>query len=132
YADDQRRDGDQETGDRTRDPDVEEHAFLRNRLADADEGAERARQRDRHRQEKRQRRIDVIIATGQIVPELVAAEDSENRRAVRKATDERSGRDGGEEQQGVQPDPIPELGPRLPDDVSGVQASRYSGGLCPA
>ena len=40
---------------------------------------------ERHRQEKRQRRVDVIIAAGEVVAELVAAEDREDRAAVPEA-----------------------------------------------
>ena len=75
-ADEQRRHRDHEPGDRAGDADVEQHPLARNRLADADEGAHRAGQQERHRDEKRQRRVDVIIAAREIVAELVAAEDA--------------------------------------------------------
>ena len=38
-------------------------------------------------QEKRQRRVDVIIAAGEVVAELVAAEDREDRAAVPEAAE---------------------------------------------
>ena len=118
--------------------------LVRNRLADADEGAERAGERRRHRQEERQRRVDVIIAAGEVVPELVTAEDRENRDAVpeagraqalvsgtpaarstksaRKAevvpdAGERRRGDRQDEQQDVQPDPILKLRSRLPEQM---------------
>ena len=62
--------------------------LLGNRLADADERAERAGQREGNRQKERQRRVDVIIAAGKVVPQLVAAEDREDRPAVPEAAQE--------------------------------------------
>src|SRR5207244_6242935 len=92
-ANQERRDGDDETGNWSSDTDVEEHVLLWDRFADANEGAERPGNRNRHRQEKRERRIDVIIAAGDVVPELVAAKNGKNRRAVIKAAkDEREKR----------------------------------------
>ena len=81
-ADEERRDRDQEAGDRAGDADVEEHPLARNRLADTDERAHGSRQEEGDRDEKRQGGVDVIIAAGKIVPELVAAEDREDRPAV--------------------------------------------------
>ena len=72
-------------GDRAGDADVEQHPLARNRLADADEGAERAGQRQRRGQEERQGRIDVIIAAGEIVTQLMTAEDREDGAAVPEA-----------------------------------------------
>src|SRR5262249_2951 len=142
--DEQRGDGDHEAGKRSGDTDVEQHAFLRYWFADADECAERAGNRDRHGQEERQRRVDVIIAARDVVSEFVAAENGEDRRAVpesargeRGAGERYRGQrpevgdeseividadphrrdDGQEEQQDMQPDAVLKLGPRLPHDL---------------
>ena len=87
-ANEQRRHGDDEAGDRAGDADVEQHLLARDLLADADERAHRPGQQERHRNEKRQGRIDVIIAAGEIVAELVAAEDGEDRSAVPEAPEQ--------------------------------------------
>src|ERR1700730_14480263 len=82
HADYERRHSDGEAGNRTRNTDIEQHAFGPNRFADADERTERARERRGHGQEERQRRVDVIIAAGEIVAQLMTAENRENRDAV--------------------------------------------------
>jgi len=80
--------GDEEARDRTGDTDVEQRPLAGDRLADADERAERAGDGQRKRQEEGQRRVDVIIAAGEVVAQLVTAEDREDRDAVPEAAQE--------------------------------------------
>ena len=86
--DDERRNRDQEPGDRSRDADVEQDSLGRNRLANLDERAERADDRERKREEIREGRVDVIITAREVVSELVAAQDGDDRSAVPQATEQ--------------------------------------------
>ena len=99
-ADEQGRHGDDEPGDGPGDPDVEQPALVRNRLANADERAERSGQRDRNRKKIGQACIDVIMSAGDVVAELMTSENAENRRAVRPSQRaQRRARDGEHKQQ---------------------------------
>jgi competence protein ComEC len=73
-----------EAGERTGDPDVEKSPPVGERRADADDGAEGSEQ-VRSRQEERQRRIDPVVTTGDVMPHLVRAEDANRRERVGKA-----------------------------------------------
>jgi hypothetical protein len=143
-ADEQRRNGDHEAGNRTGDADVEQHPLLRDRLADADERPQGAGYRNWNGEKERQRGIDIIIAARQIVTEFVAAEDRQDGRTVPEAVqeqsnreprqpatgahevrqkpeipvgaDERRGRNRQEQQDHVQPDAVLKFAPRLPLD----------------
>ena len=61
--------------------DVEERALRRERLADANDRAERAREGHRRGNEVGQRRVHVVVAAREVVAELVGAEDGEQRHA---------------------------------------------------
>ena len=151
HAEKQRRHGHQEPGNRSGNADVEQHPLARNRFANADEGAERAGQRNRQRQEIRQARVDVIIAAGEIVAEFVGTEDCQDGDAVGPAADQRCGAHREHEEQQVQPDAVLVFGPRPPHvwrgrqavgakvcdawrkgvvERSGIQLTRYSADLC--
>ena len=79
------RDRREEPRDRARDADVEQHRLAPDRLLDADEGSERAgqveerRHQQRGRKEVGERSGDAVAAAGQVMPELVDAEDREER-----------------------------------------------------
>ena len=62
--------------------------FAGNRLPNPDEGAKRPGERQRRRQEVGQRRVDPVVAAREVVPELVRAEDRQDRRAVPEAVEE--------------------------------------------
>ena len=87
-TDEERRNGDDEAGNGTGDADIEQHPLARNRLADADERTHRAGQQERDRDEKRQRRVDVIIAAREIVAELVAPQDRQDGGTVPEPAEE--------------------------------------------
>jgi competence protein ComEC len=73
-----------EAGERTGNPDVEKGLPVGERRTDADDGAEGSEQ-IRAGQEERQRRIDPVVTTGDVVPHLVRAEDADRRERVGKA-----------------------------------------------
>jgi competence protein ComEC len=73
-----------ETGERTGHSNVEESPPVGERCADADDGAEGSEQ-VRAGQEERQRGIDPVVTTGDVVPHLVRAEDADRRERVGKA-----------------------------------------------
>ena len=104
---------------RAGDADVEQHALGRDRLADPDDGAERAEEK-RRRQEEGQAGVDVIIAAGEVMTELVRPEDSDDGDGVRPAVAEEDrahdprAADRGEQQCGMQPEAILKLAPRWP------------------
>ncbi len=77
----QQRHGDDEPGQGPRYRDVEEGAGVRDRFAQANERAERAGERQRRGEEPRERGVHVVIAAGQVVSQLVRAEDAEHRQA---------------------------------------------------
>jgi hypothetical protein len=88
HAKEQDRDGNEESGDRTGDADVEQRRLGRDRLTDSDDRSRRSgpdtANENRWRQRKKigERRIDTVIAAGEIVAELVSAEDGDDARAV--------------------------------------------------
>src|SRR5204863_1126416 len=91
-ADEERGYGDEESRNRPGDADVEQHPFERNRLTNADEGAQRAARRQRQRKKEWQRRIDVVIAAREVVAERVAAKDAQNRGAEPESAEQEPGK----------------------------------------
>ena len=91
---DERRHEHDESGDRAGDADVEQNLACRERLADSDDGAERADLEadgtEIERQKVRQRRVELVAPARQVVAHLVRAQDGQNRRAVPEAVDKRA------------------------------------------
>ena len=95
HAVEKKREGRDEPRDRPGRTDVEQRALVRDRLLDADDGAEgsegeHVRQQDGRRQKDRQRRREAVAPAHDVVAELVDAEDHHDRNreceAVREPT----------------------------------------------
>src|SRR5690606_6413988 len=85
-----------ETGDRAGDADVEERLLRWERLADADDRAERSGERQRRGNEVGQRGIDAVIAAREIVSELVRAQNRQQRQRVPQAVEKDGPREADE------------------------------------
>src|SRR5258706_15568079 len=69
---------DEEAGQRTGGPDVDQRLLVPDRLLDADQGAERADEiEERRRQEVGERRRDAVTAAHDVMAELVGSEDEQ-------------------------------------------------------
>jgi len=69
---------DEEAGQRTGGPDVDQRFLVPDRLLDADQGAERADEIEkRRRQEVRERRREAVTAAHDVMAELVGSEDEQ-------------------------------------------------------
>ena len=89
--DSQRRDQKHKPGQRTGDPDVEQHALAVDRRANANERAQRAGQRRGRGQKERQRGIHPVIHAGQIVAQFVGHQNGEQRERKRQPGQEKRG-----------------------------------------
>src|SRR6267154_1660496 len=78
------RNGDDESGDRPRNPHIEKRPACREGGAYPDDGPE-GPEREGGRNEERQGRLDAVQAAGDVMPHLVRAEYQEDAQAVRKA-----------------------------------------------